>query len=138
MISYSILFLSFHLIQDNPLANIKKVDCALLPPCRQTLEMKVRRTQYVATIWTRACDAYPAEGMSPVDYGWETKEEVLVPKWFEGSAIPEKLFSDHQEDVEDDQTTEDIEGGVLDEPNNPEDVSSDEVWTEDSESERDD
>ena len=54
---------------DKPLANIKRVDCALLPPCLRTLEMKVLRTRYVTTLWTYARTASPGSEMSPEDYG---------------------------------------------------------------------
>ena len=36
---------------DKPLANIKRVDCALLPPCLRTLEMKVLRARYMLQLY---------------------------------------------------------------------------------------
>ncbi|XP_030837116.1 uncharacterized protein LOC105437992 [Strongylocentrotus purpuratus] len=124
--------------EENPLAHIKKVDCALLPPCRQTLQMKIRRTQYVATSWTRASNARPTEGISPTDYGWQTKGSLLVPRWFDGPAIPEKLFPCNEEAIEAEESTGNIEEGIVEEQNNTLDLSSDEAWTEDSESDTED
>ncbi|KAK3895072.1 hypothetical protein Pcinc_001168 [Petrolisthes cinctipes] len=54
---------------ENPLANIKRVDCALLPPTRQTLKMKIRRSQYVAALWRQATEASPGSGLRPSDFG---------------------------------------------------------------------
>ena len=77
---------------DKPLANIKRVDCALLPPCLRTLEMKVLRTRYVTTLWTYARTASPCSEMSPEDYGWCMNDNILEPVWFKGPAIPDNLF----------------------------------------------
>ncbi|KAJ8023702.1 hypothetical protein HOLleu_36213 [Holothuria leucospilota] len=55
--------------QENPLASIKKLDCALLPPTRRTLEMKIRRANYVTMLWTNAATATLGMGTSPCDYG---------------------------------------------------------------------
>ena len=79
--------------QDNPLANVKKVDCALLPPCLRSLEMKIRHIMYVARLWMCAWRAFPGENLSPADYGWALEENVAVRVWFEGPAIPDKLFT---------------------------------------------
>ncbi|CAB4040582.1 PREDICTED: uncharacterized protein LOC105437992, partial [Paramuricea clavata] len=38
--------------QNDPLANIKRIDCSLLPPSLPALMMKIRRTQYVTAMWT--------------------------------------------------------------------------------------
>ncbi|ESO95158.1 hypothetical protein LOTGIDRAFT_160924 [Lottia gigantea] len=50
--------------KDNPLANVKRIDCALLPPTRKTLEMKISRLQYVTVLWTLATKACPGDGLS--------------------------------------------------------------------------
>ena len=87
--------------QDNPLANIKKVDCSLLPPCLAALQMKIRRTQYVATMWTHAVTAYPNAGLLPTDYGWNANGSILKPTWFEGPAVPDSLFSNGSNNTDD-------------------------------------
>lgn len=84
-------------MQENPLANIKRIDCALLPPSRPTLAMKIRRTQYVTTLWTNADTAAPGEGLSPTDYGWSVIDNLLKPTWFDGPAIPDSLFTNDSE-----------------------------------------
>lgn len=95
------LILLFADFQENPLANIKRVDCALLPPCRQTLEMKIHRTQYVTALWTHAMTTSPGDGLSPTDYGWSVSDNLLKPTWFKGPAIPDSLFTKGSNNIED-------------------------------------
>ena len=90
---YNILMqLSGKVDLDNPLANVKRVDCALLPPCQKTLEMKILRTKYVTTLWTEARTASPATGMVPINYGWHMDNGILEPIWFKGPTMPDNLF----------------------------------------------
>ena len=77
----SILYLTF---QDNPLVNVKKLNCALLPPCRKSLMMKLRRTNFITIMWTSATEANPIAGLSATDYGWSLEGQMLKPQWFEG------------------------------------------------------
>lgn len=77
------------------MANIKKLDCAMLPPCRKTLEMKIRRAQYVAMLWTNAAMTEPTAELIACEYGWEKDNEgILQPIWFEGPELPDCLFGD--------------------------------------------
>ncbi|XP_041481075.1 uncharacterized protein LOC121428475 [Lytechinus variegatus] len=119
--------------EDNPLANIKRVDCALLPPCRRTLEMKVRRTMYVARLWMRAVTSFPCENLSPIDHGWAVEDNILAPLWFEGPAIPEKLMFAGQ-------STEDLEQSEDDGESSEDSMinTDDEAWSEQSDSELED
>ncbi|XP_048869412.1 uncharacterized protein LOC125741923 isoform X1 [Brienomyrus brachyistius] len=77
--------------KENPLANIKKVDCALLPPSRQTLKKKMMRAHYVTVLWSHANTASPDQGLSPTDYGWCCKEGLLQPTWFDGPSVLDSL-----------------------------------------------
>ena len=128
-------------LQDSPLANIKKIDCALLPPCRRTLAMKIRRTQYVTSIWTRAATANPSEGMMPVDYGWavDASDNILKPVWFEGSAIPDDLFA-NRDHIPDNSSPDKVYNVSSEEEMPNSEPSSDtegEAWSEESDSEFD-
>ena len=133
--------MQFFNFQENPLANIKRIDCALLPPSRPTLEMKVRRAQYVAALWTHAVTASPGDGLSPTDYGWCVKDNLLKPTWFEGPAIPDTLFTDGSNDedleVEDMEVDDGDSDSELDEETVDGLVSTadGEAWSEDSDSE---
>lgn len=46
---------------------------------------------------------FPADGLSPIDYGWCVNDNLLKPTWFEGPAIPDSLFTngiDNAENIE--------------------------------------
>ena len=107
---------------------MKKIDCALLPPCKRSLEMKLRRSKYVAILWTQASSAYPMRHLSPVDYGWFLNNEQLQPNWFEGTAIPSSIFRN----VEKEENTKVIEHSVHEEEASDIEISDEEPWSEDS------
>ena len=139
-----LLCISFLLtFQNNPLANIKRIDCALLPPCRRTLQKKLQRAHYVTVLWNRADTAYPGQDLSPTDYGWSADGTLLFPTWFEGPAIPDVLFgtgSNNNKEAQSDRNhakrpiDHDMEGDEISE----DEVSDDEPWSEDSESDLED
>ena len=110
------------------MANIKRVDCALLPPCSQTMQFKLLRARYVAKLWARAGTAFPGSGLSPLDHGWSIQDQALTPIWYVGEPIPEGLFGDSSdgeiEDIADDEVSEDESG--------------DEAWNEHSDIDDDD
>ncbi|KAG1684928.1 hypothetical protein GQR58_009264 [Nymphon striatum] len=124
--------------QENPLANVKRVDCALLPPSRRTLQMKVLRAQYVAILWKNAATASPGNGLSPIEYGWSVNDNVLQPIWFQGASVPDTLFSNSTAvEVDSDKSIItgnkaecDLEALSLDELGD----SDDRPWSEDSDS----
>ena len=89
---------------------------------------------YVARLWMGAVKACPTLGLSPTDYGWTMQNDLLVPLWFEGPAIPDALFaSSSAGDVEivdecDDQDRQETESSDSDK----------EAWSEGSESDMED
>lgn len=103
------------------MANIKKVDCALLPPCKLTLKMHVLRANYVSMMWSRASSCYPTVGLNPVDYGWYIKDGLLHPLWFSGPSSPDITLFSEKSDTEDNDSNTD-----------------DEAWSENSENSTDD
>lgn len=133
---YAILF------QDKPLANIKRIDCALLPPSRRTLEKKLQRSHYVTILWNQANLACPGQGLSPTDYGWSTNGNLLQPVWFDGSALPDALFNrqDNRKNDSIDACNASDETTIVDSKDDDVDVgdyfhpdqSDDEAWSEDS------
>ena len=79
--------------QEKSLIKLKKLDCALLPPCKQSLEMKVLRSTYVTTQWINAVKAFPVAGIMPCNYGWSKNDEgILMPLWFHGPELPDNLL----------------------------------------------
>lgn len=78
----------------------------------------------------------PGEGLSPTDYGWSMKDNLLKPMWFEGPAIPTSLFTDGSNNAEDIEIASDSACGS--EEVTAEDYVSDsdgEPWCEESDSE---
>lgn len=66
------------------MVKIKKVDCALLPPCADTLHQKLRRAHFVSIIWGNADSPQPGHGLDPLHYGWKEKDGCYMPNWFIG------------------------------------------------------
>ncbi|KAG1650522.1 hypothetical protein GQR58_027928 [Nymphon striatum] len=112
---------------DNPLANIKKFDCALLPPCTKPLQNKIRRAHYVSITWGNAEASTPTDGLDPEKYGWKMENGCLVPDWFDGPVIPADLFHDKEDtnvDTGDQQAVDDAEYD--------DGSSTDSKWSDDS------
>ena len=54
----------------NSAKSLKKVDCALLPPCNKTLYQKLKRANYISMVWSNAENANPVGELLPSDFGW--------------------------------------------------------------------
>ena len=145
MFPYSYYVVPF---QDKPLAIIKKIDCALLPPSRRTLDKKLKRAHYVTILWSHANLSCPDQDLSPTDYGWSANGNLLQPVWFDGPALPDALFTDRENNNDDsndafsdsDETTfvssteyvdVDTDGCVSADP------SDEDAWSEDSDMDSD-
>ena len=138
------LFIYF---QENPLADIKKIDCALLPPSRRALTKKLQRAHYVTVLWRNANTVSPDQGLSPTDFGWSVKGSLLQPTWFDEPSAPDSMFFCHA-NVESDDGSDNDELMVhsrskenatqiddFDEHSDHDiDMSEDEPWSEDSDS----
>ncbi|KAK4318060.1 hypothetical protein Pmani_010907 [Petrolisthes manimaculis] len=134
--------------QDKPLTNIKRIDCALLPPSRRALDKKLQRAQYVSILWNHANFACPDQGLCPSDYGWSANGNLLQPVWFDGPSLPDTLFTDRDNNKDgsndtcsdSDETTivkstdvdSDADDHIYHEP------SDDEAWSEDSDTDSQD
>ena len=82
--------------------NIKKVNCALLPPCSKVVKKHIQRTKYVSLLWNNATKSSPTEGRAPVDFGWELSAEgLLVPSWYDGWQFPNQITLEDNEEEED-------------------------------------
>ena len=86
--------------------------------------MKIQWTQYVTALWTHARTA-PGEGLLPTDCGWYVNDGLLKPTWFEGSAIPDSLFPNDNDQIDNESDSE-----VIDTDN--------EAWSDDSDLDEDD
>ena len=84
---------------DNPLKNVKKINCSLLPPCSKTLYKKIKRAQYVSMVWTNATSANPTRNLDPTDYGWKLIAGQYEIDWYDNDAIPSTLNTTLEEAV---------------------------------------
>lgn len=129
------------------MANIKRVDCALLPPSRKTLKKKLQRAHFVTMIFSHADKVSPTQDRSPNDYGWITNGELLQPAWFDGPAVPENLFTNPEDEhdiefdssgdetiIQDHESHEDHDESGSDSEFSDSDLSDNEQWSEDSDS----
>ena len=81
-----------------PLATIKKINCASLPPCNKTLGNDFKRTQFVSMMWKRADQKDPTGEARPSDYGWKENYNRLEPDWFPGRSVPETIGANRRDD----------------------------------------
>ena len=73
------------------LTSYNGVDMSLLPPCRESLKMHVRRANYQALIWKKADQATPSIP-GPEGHGWNTNVEgELEICWTNGNLMPQEL-----------------------------------------------
>ena len=63
--------------QTDSLAKMKKINCASLPPCSETLAHHIMRTNFVAKMLKQADEVNPTGGESPINYGWIKTGEGL-------------------------------------------------------------
>jgi len=117
------------------MANVKKVDCALLPPCAKTLNHKTRRAHFISIVWGNADSAHPGQGLDPLNYGWKDKNGYYAPDWFSGPAVPNYFFE--EEEVEDESSVdpESDQPDLATEFDDADYSSSELSWSDDSESE---
>ena len=65
----------------------------------------------VSMIWNRADSPIPAETLNPLDYGWTRVDDIWVPFWYEGEALPDSLMeADNKNPGSIDDEVEDNEG----------------------------
>ena len=118
------------------MADVKKFDCALLPPCARTLYKKVQRAHFVSIIWGNADLPYPGNGLDPVNYGWKKSNGYYAPEWFSGPPVPDDF---NEEEELGDQSKEDHEksqsGGTNYVADVTEDSNLDGAWSDDSDCE---
>ena len=53
------------------LGNIKSVEPTTFPPCRIVLTQHIKWAWYIAKLYKSACEAYPMNELTPIDYDWK-------------------------------------------------------------------
>jgi len=85
--------------EDNPIEKIKSTDPCCLPPCKDVLQQKIKRANYVAHLWKNARNSNPIQFQAH-DHGWKLVDtNKLEIVWFEGSQSPSNLCTELAEDA---------------------------------------
>lgn len=73
-------------------SKMKHFDASSLPPCRAELRPHIRRSAYIAKIWTNAHSQDPLD-LNATDSGWALDDESnkLEFAWFDGNQLPESI-----------------------------------------------
>lgn len=119
------------------MSNVKKVDCALLPPCSKTVNKKLQRAHLISMVWGNADSAHPGENLDPRNFGWKEKDGCYAPEWFSGPSMPDDLFQgedEEQEDCVEDCESDDSDFADVFDRDNGINSNSDSAWSDDSES----
>ena len=74
----------------DPLDKIKGINPSSMPPCHSVLLNKIRRTNYVATLWKKARVHQPCV-LKAEDHGWKLNESAYRINWFEGEQLPQNI-----------------------------------------------
>ena len=88
---------------DDPLNKIKGLNPSAMPPCQRSLLNKIKRANFVASMWKKACTSCPIT-YSPVENGWCLTGGKYQLNWYDGAQVPQNLS-----DVLEDHTLEEQE-----------------------------
>ena len=101
------------------LKKLRKINCALLPPCQKVLHQKILWAQCVSQVWSKAAGKSPSESLCPANYGWRREENRWKWVWYIGSAVPE-TFAGSTDDDEEENDAENDEDDACSAPEAPE------------------
>ena len=75
----------------NVLINCDGIDFSLLPPCRSTLQMHIKRVNYQTLLWKKSTISFP--DLRPAEeHGWKvTLDGDLDYNWCAGDIVPQDL-----------------------------------------------
>ena len=83
---------------ENIIPSIKKMDGSSLIPCRRVVLQKLKRTNFICSIWLNAFSPHPP-GFNQENRGWLMQDGVYKILWFEDfSPMPvEDIFEEDDE-----------------------------------------
>ena len=74
-------------IGKNLISCAKKMDGSSLPPCSPVILQKLRRTNYVCSVWLNAHNSSPPKCL-PSECVWVVQDVCYRLKWYDGEASP--------------------------------------------------
>jgi hypothetical protein len=75
------------------------IDLSLLPPCKMSLHMHIKRANYQARLWRLAYQNIP-DIPGPIGRGWiKTPDNNIVCQWFIGACMPQDLIDLLEDDA---------------------------------------
>ena len=98
----------------NQLDNISGINASLLPPCEAELTTKLKRTRFVARMWTTAHKTNLITTPTVKD-GFKLVDGRYEPVWYEGEMLPPGLNIIEESNQEEDDDTYDHEASSSDE-----------------------
>ncbi|CAG9814138.1 unnamed protein product [Phaedon cochleariae] len=74
----------------SPFGGIKNFEASQIPPCKDTLICKIRRTNQIAATWKFAFSEKP-NFFNPEGNGWVEEDGEYKINWFESEQFPQNL-----------------------------------------------
>ena len=100
--------------EETPMNKIKSTNPSFLPPCKDSLQQKIKRSNYVAHVWKNDNHSNSVEYQAHNNRWRIAENNKLKIVWFEGPQYPEKFgsmlvkdnyFNDDDEEEEDEKVT---------------------------------
>lgn len=98
---------------DDPLNANHNVDMASMPPCKETLQEHIKRSNYQVAIWKRALEPMPDVPPPSDGHGWTNIAGTLEPVWSAEDDILPSNIVDFLEDLSDSDNEEEEEDDVI-------------------------
>ena len=108
-------------LKEKPLEKIKGMDASRLPPCKNVLQLKIARSNYVCYLWKHAHQYNPAPDINPLDCGWELNAGKFSMKWYDGEQMPESVsgsIDGEENDLDENEDIYDSSGDENDDSDN--------------------
>jgi hypothetical protein len=104
-------FMQYYAPKDEPLDKIRGINPSSMPPCQNVLKNKVKRANFVTSMWKRSHLKDPIGQMKPERWGWIVEDGKYEIAWFEGDQVPHEIgdilmgITSVQQEEEDEEVT---------------------------------
>ena len=117
---YDLFIQKYQPMSGNLLTSGDGIDLSLLPQCRDSLSVHIRRANYQALVWNSAQDCFP-DIPEPIGHGWAIDDMGnLIYDWTKGDIMPQELIDiiSETESGEENELTNGDEDGETEENDN--------------------